>query len=422
MLIRFEVANFRSILEPVELSMVAIDKDRPAARNQSAIPEKLLTVAGIFGPNASGKSNVVAALAWLKEAVRISLRAWDDEIPIQQFAFSGGHIKPTEFALDMTVEGVRYEYLLELNQEEVLYEALFHYPERKRRRVFEREGNDLKLQRGLGSLSGTRDLLTSRALALSIARRFEEPTVGKFARQLLDIQVLGQLAGRRRPVPFGMRSTMAWFEEQSDSDQLDLFQDTSGRLQEDRDQALSLLKLADLGIENVAIDEEDRLIGSSIVNRPRVRLIHKSGRQTLPFDMADESAGTQTWFALIGPALNALKAGSLLLFDELDASLHPILSAQLLDLFRDPLTNPNNAQLVFTSHDTNLLKHANRDEVWLTEKTEEGSTRLGALSDFAGKRVRQSQDLESGYLHGRFGAVPDIDKSLFVRSLGMEED
>lgn len=139
----------------------------------------------------------------------------------------------------------------------------------------------------------------------------------------------------------------------------------------------------------------------------------------MPFDLAAESAGTRTWFDIIGPVLNALKAGSLLLFDELDASLHPTLSMQLIRLFHDPATNPAGAQLVFTSHDTSLLNRLNRDEVWLTEKTENGATRLGALAEFAGERVRRSQNLEKAYLHGRFGALPEIDRTELLRALGL---
>jgi AAA15 family ATPase/GTPase len=107
------------------------------------------------------------------------------------------------------------------------------------------------------------------------------------------------------------------------------------------------------------------------------------------------------------------------LCDELDASLHPTLSAQLIHLFHDPITNPLGAQLVFTSHDTSLLNHLNRDEVWLTAKGPDGSTRLGALAEFAGERVRKSLNLENAYLHGRFGALPQVDQTEFLRALGL---
>lgn len=426
MLIRFEASNFRSIAEPVELSMVAIDRQRGATREVPMLGESLLAVAAVYGPNASGKSNLIAAFSWLREAVQHSLRIWDDEIPVEPFAFDGNLDAPSGFVVESTIDGVRFEYVLEANGERVLYEALFHYPEKKRRRIFEREGQELKLQRGLGNLSGTRELLTERALALTIARRFDEPMVSMFARDLLRTQVLGYVPRRVRPAgggyfrggPPGTRATMRWFEER---DQPSLFNERDyiapGGGVDDRERALALLRLADLGIDDVVITPQDE--SSETRTRSRVQLVHRAAGKRASLDFAAESEGTRTWFQLIGPVLTALSDGSLLLFDELDASLHPTLSAQLINLFHDPATNPQGAQLIFTSHDTSLLNHLNRDEVWLTEKTSGGSTRLGALAEFAGERVRQSQNLERAYLHGRFGALPDVDQAEFLRSLGL---
>ena len=150
----------------------------------------------------------------------------------------------------------------------------------------------------------------------------------------------------------------------------------------------------------------------------QVRLIHKAGEQDLPFDLGDESAGTRTWFGLIGPMLDALRRGQILLFDEIDASLHPKLSARLLELFQDPMTNPRGAQLIFTTHDTSLLNHLNRDEVWLTEKRGDGATTLTALAEYGGDKVRRSLNLEKAYLQGRFGAVPELDQVVTAPCLG----
>ncbi|MFF0148764.1 hypothetical protein ATK36_0315 [Amycolatopsis sulphurea] len=422
MLIRFEVSNYRSIAAPAELSMVAIDRDRDAAREQPMLNESLLPVAAVFGPNASGKSTIISALTWVRDAVRYSLRAWDDEIPIEPFAFGAGPASPSEFTVESVIDGIRFEYIVELDARKVHYEGLFHYPEKKRRRIFEREHTDLKLQRGLGRISGTRELLTERTLALSIARRFDEPLVSGFARSILLTQTLGSAprsAALRRNrdgrqfLPYPEKSTLRWFEE---SDQPSLFDDgtlPAGRT--DRDRALALLRLADLGIDEVMIDAPS---GPGALAR-RIRLVHRSAEERTPLEFTAESEGTRTWFALIGPVLNALQEGSLLLVDELDASLHPTLSAQLIHLFQDPDTNPRGAQLIFTSHDTSLLNHLNRDEVWLTEKDSAGATRLGALAEFAGERVRKSQNLETAYLHGRFGALPQVDQSELLRSLGL---
>jgi predicted ATPase len=422
MLIRFEVSNFRSIHAPVELSMVAVDEARAEARAIPNLGESLLHVAAIFGPNASGKSNIIAALTWVRDAVQTSLRAWDDSIPIEPFAFAGGLEQSSEFTVESVIDGVRFEYVLELNRRAVVYEGLFHYPEKKRRRIFEREGTGLKLQRGLGNLSGTRELLTDRTLALSVARRFDEPLVSHFANDLFRFQTLGLRSRGRRPV-LHPTPTVRLFEQEADREQMVLFEadEVDASSQDDRAQALALLRLADLGIDDVVFDDpEPSFPGASRRdNGRRLRLMHRTADGSVPLDFAVESEGTRTWFQLIGPVLTALRNGSVLLFDELDASLHPTLSAQLIGLFQDPLTNPRDAQLIFTTHDTSLLNHLNRDEVWLTEKSEDGSTRLGALAEFAGERVRTSVNLEKAYLHGRFGALPDADRTDLLRTLGL---
>ena len=154
-----------------------------------------------------------------------------------------------------------------------------------------------------------------------------------------------------------------------------------------REAALELIRFADPTIDDVVesmdaveiIESEDR---NRAVRRRQLQFVHQVDSGPMRFDFDDESAGTQMWFRLLGPALAALERGQLLLFDEIDASLHPRLSTRLLELFQDPQTNPYGAQLVFTSHDTSLLDVLNRDEVWFTEKETDGSTRLKALAEF----------------------------------------
>jgi hypothetical protein len=436
MLIRFEVANFRSILEPAELSMVAVDQDREEARSSVNLGESLLPVAAIFGPNASGKSNVLAALAWLRDAVSDSVRYWEDEIPVESFALDTTPVELSAFSIELLLDDVRFEYELEVTRQEVIHEGLFHYPDKRRRRIFERDGDDFKIQRGLGGISGTRSLLTRQTLALSAARRFPEPLIAKFAQELLDARTIG-FSRRSGLFSGGMPppSTRRWFIDRSDR-QPTLFDDLDDRpvtrFEEDRAQALALLRLADLGIVDVLVDEEEttyRQPGSRRylaepearprTKRSRIRLVHHTASGGLPLDFDAESQGTQAWFRLIGPVLGALRNGSLLLFDELDLSIHPTLSAELIRLFHDPATNPRGAQLIFSSHDTTLLNHLNRDEVWLTEKSGIGSTKLGALAEFAGERVRRSRNLEDGYLQGRFGALPETDRTELLRTLGL---
>jgi uncharacterized protein len=326
----------------------------------------------------------------------------------------------------MVVQDVRYAYRVEVNDSAVLFEGLYSYPERRRRALFEREGLDIHFRRGLGQLVGTRELLTPTTLALSAAMRFGDPDVGPFGRHLSGIRVLG--ARRRAPwrrlqagggggyaLPV-QSSTEHLFDTPGLSAQPTLFDDPDLAPVDSRESALALLRFADLGIDDVQIIEDRELAQP----RRRLQLMHRIEGQEVPFDLAEESAGTQTWFSLIGPALTALRHGQVLLFDEIDASLHPKLSARLLDLFQDPKTNPNNAQLIFTTHDTSLLNYLNRDEVWLTEKGDDGATTLTALAEYGGDKVRRSLNLERAYLQGRFGAVPELDQFTLRRALGLE--
>jgi hypothetical protein len=432
MLLRFEVSNHRSILEPVELSMIAVDEDRRAARRFDLLTERVLAIAGIYGPNASGKSNVLEALTWLSIAVGQSLRAWDKIIPREPFKFGHGPDAPSWYEVEMVVRGVRYVYRIDVDDSTVLFESLSSYPERRRRVLFEREGLDVGFRRGLGSLAGTRDLLTPSTLALSAAMRLDESEIRLFGSYLASIQILGPrrtAAWNRYGMVSGDRlySTTRLFEER-DYMQATLFDEDEHGIPDNRKSALTLLQFADLGIDGVQIVETADNDASSIsgqVRRPprrRAQLMHRVANQELPFELSEESTGTRTWFTLIGPTLGALRNGRVLLIDEIDASLHPRLSARLLELFQDPDTNPRGAQLIFTTHDTSLLNFLNRDEVWLTEKGSSGATALTALAEYGGDKVRRSLNLEKAYLQGRFGAVPELDQFMLRRALGLASD
>ena len=414
MLLRFEVANHRSVLDPVELSMIAVDEDRPSARSFELLNEQVLAVAGIYGPNASGKSNVIEALAWLASAVGRSLRAWDETIPREPFKFGEGPRLPSTYEVEMMSEGVRYAYSLEVTDSEVLSESLVSYPKRQPRTLFEREGREISFRRGLENTAGTRELLTPTTLALSAIMRFGEPEVQPFGRDIRNIMGLGirrrRTSGKAPGISLPSPATAS------------IFQDDFDTPQDIRDSALALLRFADLGIDDVQAVPDEAFATDTLPERRKLMLLHRAAGQEIPFDLADESAGTQTWFRLIGPALSALRRGCILIFDEIDASLHPRLSARLLELFQDPATNPLGAQLIFTTHDTSLLNYLNRDEVWLTEKGDSGATTLTALAEFGGDKVRRSLNLEKAYLQGRFGAVPELDQMTLRRALGLALD
>lgn len=387
--------------------MIAVDADRAATRGFDLLSERVLTVAGIYGPNASGKSNVLDAIAWLSTAVRASLRAWEEEIPRDAHRFGEGHASPSEFDLELVFGGVRYAYGLEVNDSEVVFESLDSYPARRRRSLFIRHGADIDFRRGFSEAQGVRELLTPTTLALSAAMRVGNRDCRGVGRAIARIGVGG--LPRRRPHA-GFFETMRLFRGESDTAEPDSLEDSRT--------ALNLLRFADPGIDSVSVRSEEPPYADGF-RRRRLRLVHRGNDDPVTFDLEDESAGTRAWFHLLGPALAALRNGRLLLVDEIDASLHPRLSARLLESFQDPKTNPHGAQLLFTSHDVTLLNSLNRDEVWLTQKGPDGTTSLTALAEFSGERVRKSVNLERAYLQGRFGAIPEVDQAEVRKALGL---
>ena len=397
--------------------MIAVDEDRAATRGFDGLSERVLTVAGIYGSNASGKSNVLDAMAWLSMAVATSLRGWEDYIPRDAHRFGKGPASPTEFDLDLEVGGVRYAYRLEVDDSAVLFESLDSYPEGRRRNLFTRRKSEIDFRRGLDGTRGIRDLLTPTTLALSAGRRVADTDFGSVGRTLARMRVLG-LRTRRflRADGIGPFDSTIRLLFEDEANQLRLFGTPEDRpAVTDPSVAMDLLRFADPGIDDFVMTEQEsgRLGGP----RRHLGLVHRGEGEPVTFDLEDESVGTQTWFRLIGPAFAALRFGWVLLLDEIDASLHPRLSARLIEIFQDPQTNTRGAQLVFTSHDTSLLNSLNRDEVWLTEKAPNATTRLVGLAEFGGERVRRSLNLERAYLQGRFGAVPEVDQVAVRRAL-----
>ena len=171
-----------------------------------------------------------------------------------------------------------------------------------------------------------------------------------------------------------------------------------------------MLRDADIGIIDMKVEKiEPDASAKRLFRQTRFYLQHRGPYEEAWLPLDEESAGTKTLFRIAMPILQALDVGSVLIVDKLESSLHPCLAQQIVRLFNDPKSNPRNAQLIFTTHDTNLLGTTvgeavlRRDQVWLTEKDAEGATVLYPLTDY---KPRKSENLERGYLQGRYGAIP----------------
>lgn len=410
MLLRFRVANFASLRDEQELSLIALDDH--AALATTAVPlakERALPVIGIYGPNASGKTNLIKAMNFAKAAVIESHQRWLPEDPIPRWPFrldEASRAAPSEFVFEFVHSGVRYEYGFALDDDAVREEWLFSWPRGRRSVLFERSGMEISFGASLtGHKAAIADLVRENSLFLSAAAANNQTHLRSIATWFR--QWRRTTTGLRYPAP---------------SEQVD-------------EQTISLMRYADVGVigaemvERSAVETTlslrpgDKLRGitpemAAARTPPRWEFVHEAetsgGGATLPWDW--ESAGTQAWFHLSRVATSCLREGWILTIDDLGGDLHPLLTAQLVGLFQDPATNPNGAQLIFTGHDVNLFgRHVeyrlHRDQIWLTAKGPGGATKVYPLTEYG--RVRDGvDDIEGRYLQGRYGAVPFFDRSL----------
>jgi hypothetical protein len=412
MLIRFRVENFRSVREEQEFSMVASAlTEHPETLVAPGSGVQLLRAAAVYGPNASGKSAVFHALAFMRTAVTESHRIWSPNggVPRTPFALDeSSQMEPSLFAVDVLIGGVRYEYGFTTDSWRVHEEWLYAYPRGRKQEWFTRDASrdvEFAFSRSLpGENRAISALTRTNSLFLSAAAQNNHehlmPVYQWFAQNLWIVD----------------DSTRSFFENYA----VDLCRDDSAR-----QALLASLVSADLGVTDIEFaetgfaPEAPDVFGRSMepgaadpfqVFFPpeRVRLWHSVGSgQSVALPFEQESRGTRTLFGLLGILRWCLGRGGTLVVDELDQSLHSHLARQIVAWFMSPAVNPRAAQLLFNTHDTNLLSEdlLRRDQVWFTEKTFDGATRLFPLTDF---RARKNENLERGYLQGRYGALPSL--------------
>ncbi len=427
-LARFEAANIRSFRDPVELSMVATRLAEPGAArtvraNDRGATVRLLPVACVFGANASGKSNVLRAMADMRGCVLHSFRSGDLDTPVPRSPFRldvNSPTQPTRFAVDLILDGVRHEYGFVYDDERFIEEWAYSYPRAKQTVLFEREG--MKISHGTRERSrgkAVEQLLRPNALYLSTSAAAGHEMLMALYRWFANNLVMAEAANR------GLRHART----------VSLLQD-----EQQRNRVLDLVRVADLGIVDVRVEPLDPEFLDRVRRSVRVlhgketdsdsadldvavdaagglRLSHAGAAGPVEFDDRDESLGTVVWLGLLGPMLDALRDGTVLLADELDSSLHPRLVEEVVRLFQDPVSNPCNAQLIANAFDTALLGDSvsprvlGRDQVWLADKSFDGATMLRSLADYA---PRKEEDLAGRYLRGRYGGVPLIDHHEFA--------
>ena len=403
MLVEFRVENHRSIRDEQVLTMAAGrvgHPEDPRPRVVEGHSDPLLPVAALYGANASGKSNVLDASGWMQQAVLDSHRSWDPAggVPRNPFAWGEHAARPSLFEVTMLVDGVRHQYGFVADDEQFVEEWLYAWPHGRRQIWFEREGASFKFGEHLrGENRIIEEVTRPNALFLSVAAQHRHEQLGPIYRWFDAING-----------PSDEKSTEDWLSS--------LLDPRTGGGPVELGASLAaikeLLATADLGIVDLRTRElagQDRRQARRGGPKVEILLRHASDAEDAWLPLDQESAGTIALLELARPVLHALANGGIVVVDELEGSLHPLLALRLVQRFNDPKSNPKHAQLVFSTHDTNLLGTTmgeptlRRDQVWLTEKDAQGATIVYPLTDY---RPRKAENLERGYLQGRYGAIP----------------
>jgi hypothetical protein len=416
MLIEFKIKNFRSFREEAMLSMVA-STDKTLPENTVAAPEfggrSLLRSAVVYGPNAAGKSNLIAAVNFVDDFVNTSMdRKLNSPIEVTPFLLVTEPITaPSEFEITfIDSQNVRYQYGFHVTAKQVVREWLVAYPKGLPQTWFEREhtgeaeptwyfGRNLK-----GKNSQVAELTRPDVLFLSNAAKLNHRQLGRVFEWF---QKSMRVIGADELSPYLSAYSAARAKEDKES----------------QERIRRLLAVADFGISGFDIREETYTekdlpedmpaeLRNQLINKKHldVYMRHPIGAESeVALPLEEESNGTQRLFALSGPLAEVLENGWTLFVDELDASLHPLLVRYLVELFHNPQINPKGAQLIFNTHDTTLMDCClfRRDQIWFVEKDRQGCSHLYPLLDYS---PRKDEALAKGYLLGRYGAIPFLSE------------
>lgn len=402
MILEFSVKNFLSFKEKVTFSMIA-NSNKELNDNYVEIGgNKVLKSAAIYGANASGKSNLFKILTlvvlMLRSSNSVDINA---KLPLIPFKLDKGSVnKPSEFEIKFILNETRYVYGFIADKDKIYDEYLYYYPNGRETKIFDRTN------------------------------------INEYSYTQKDEKILREIEAKNAQNKFFLATATNWNFDKTKAaynfltngigtcNNLEILKNMAYKMYETnpdylKDFAIDFLQKADFNIEDYQISQIDvpgefltaipEFITKTLPDKPKAYQVlfkHKNSYNYLSID--EESLGTQMIFAFIPFLADSLKNKKVLIIDELDKSLHPFLVQYIVEIFNDAEINKNGSQLIFNTHDTNLLdlNILRRDQIWFTEKNSEtGESDLYSLSDFS---VRKQENVEKGYMLGRYGAVPFI--------------
>lgn len=402
MILEFSVKNFLSFKEKVTFSMIA-NSNKELNDNYVEIGgNKVLKSAAVYGANASGKSNLFKILTlvvlMLRSSNSVDINA---KLPLIPFKLDKGSVnKPSEFEIKFILDETRYVYGFIADKDKIYDEYLYYYPNGRETKIFDRTN------------------------------------INEYSYTQKDEKILREIEAKNAQNKFFLATATNWNFDKTKAaynfltngigtcNNLEILKNMAYKMYETnpdylKDFAIAFLQKADFNIEDYQISQIDvpgefltaipEFITKTLPDKPKAYQVlfkHKNSDNYLSID--EESLGTQMIFAFIPFLADSLKNKKVLIIDELDKSLHPFLVQYIVEIFNDAEINKNGSQLIFNTHDTNLLdlNILRRDQIWFTEKNSEtGESDLYSLSDFS---VRKQENVEKGYMLGRYGAVPFI--------------
>ncbi|OGT08267.1 MAG: hypothetical protein A2X78_02495 [Gammaproteobacteria bacterium GWE2_37_16] len=433
MLIEFSVANYRSIKQKQTLSMVSSGWEKEflgqvISHENKKLPN-LVSSAVIYGPNASGKTNLLRALNFMEWFVSFSQQKMqiNESIDTVPFRFdTETNVSPSEFEVIFINDGIRYQYGFSADQKHIFDEWLYAYPRGAKQTWFERKFDTYDIQENTQekkckykwnnpALKGsektiqewknaTRDNGLFLAVAIQLNNEQLKPVFTWFQKKLAVIGSIDGLSRRYTAEQYKIGNSTQGILE------ITQYADPSIVAIEVEEAQLSKLKefehFPKTIQEKILNDEKE---GKKTLEITCVHLDNKQNPVNLNF--REESDGTKNLFAFAGLVLKTLEFGGILVIDEINNSLHPLLVKKIIDLFHNPKVNKNRAQLIFSTHDISILSKEvfRRDQIWFTEKDLANATALFPLTDF---KVTKEDSLAKRYLQGRYGAIPYFEGGL----------
>lgn len=407
MLLEFKCSNHKSIKEKVIFSMIAGSDNTSEELLKKFGNFRVLRSAVIYGPNGSGKSNFISALSFMRDLVSNSINHQPGQGVFQARHKLSSEETPSEYDIQFVRNDIRYAYGFSVKQNLIQDEYLYYFPKGKQVKIFERNGLEIrpgdKYKRVFDvSISILKDnrLFLSCAANYSNIKEIEEA----FMFFNTDIVVYN---------PEINNWTEYSVELMQNNDMIKkVFVDilrALGTGAKDVKVKLEKIKLADLPQELQLPDALKSLLVGQEGNRINAKVVYDQFEVDL---MTEESTGVKRLFQMICPIIDILNKGKILICDELEASLHEAIIFQIVQLFQH-YQKDKFAQLIFSTHDTSLLDTDlfRRDQVWFTQLNKERATDLYSLVEI--RNVRKSENLEKGYVSGKYGAIPMLNKKFF---------